>query len=359
MQEVEITTLTSVHVGSGTVLQQNTDFVKVNADTMYVVDDRKVFELIGIDNVQKWVLSIERQENLLDFLKYVVPGCNIRDCAMRELDLFGKVLPSDTLKEQIHDGRGYAYIPGSSIKGAIRTAVLASEVEHVEDKETKIILGRKVSASRIEKELFGDDPKKDIFRFLQVGDATFKKGSEIAVKAIMGLNITASENVKPSGEQKPQLIEVIRPNVTTKFKMKLDTSRLPSGSVESLSSLSHLFKIINEHTLSLINHEIEYWENKSKQYSGAEDYLEQMRAMKDIADECGQNECVLRVGYGIGWNFITGGWARNLENFETSVVEKSRPNNRSYEEYDFPKSRRTDSDSELFGFVKLTLPSPN
>lgn len=358
MQEVEIKTLTTVHVGSGRNLQQNTDFIKVNADTLYVIDDKKVFDIIGIDNIQKWVLSIERQENLLEFLKYTVPGCNVRDCAMRELDLFGTVYPSDTLKEQMHNGCGYAYIPGSSIKGAIRTAVLASEVHKVYNIEERIKSHKnKATASEVEKHLFGNDPKTDIFRYLQVGDATFKSGTEIAVKAIMGLNITSSQYVKPKGEQKPQLIEGIRPNATAKFRMKLDTSKLAncSNQIDSMLSMEKLFETINRHTKSLIEQEIEYWKAIAEELIGAEDYLEQMKQIKNIVDKCNSNECVLRVGYGIGWNFITGGWTKELKNFEEFVIPQARPSNYKYQDYDFPKSRRTDSDNELFGFVQLSL----
>ena len=58
--------------------------------------------------------------------------------------------------------------------------------------------------------------------------------------------------------------------------------------------------------------------------------------------------------HGSGWRFITGAWCEGLDNFD-EVIAVSRPNNGRYQEYDFPKSRRIDEDSDILGFVKLSL----
>jgi hypothetical protein len=52
---------------------------------------------------------------------------------------------------------------------------------------------------------------------------------------------------------------------------------------------------------------------------------------------------------------MTGAWTEKLNNFSDLVIPCSRPkNDEKYQEYDFPKSRRIDEDSDVFGFVKLT-----
>ena len=68
-----------------------------------------------------------------------------------------------------------------------------------------------------------------------------------------------------------------------------------------------------------------------------------------------EKECVLRIGHGSGWRFITGAWTENLDYFYSVVVPVSRPKNFKYEQFDFPKTRRVDDECELLGFVKLSI----
>ena len=90
--------------------------------------------------------------------------------------------------------------------------------------------------------------------------------------------------------------------------------------------------------------------------SGAEDYLERMNEILQQFNSCIQGkECILRIGHASGWRFITGAWAEQLDNFKDIIVPASRPGNHKYQQYDFPKSRRLDEDSDIFGFVKLSI----
>jgi CRISPR/Cas system CSM-associated protein Csm5 (group 7 of RAMP superfamily) len=166
---------------------------------------------------------------------------------------------------------------------------------------------------------------------------------------------------------KPQLIEALCPEDETEFEMKLNIEgynksregcstigRLPN----IMSSYGSLFEAINTHTIRLLDFELKYWEERSDRDDSdkVECYLEKIESIKNKAENCSKGkECVLRIGHGSGWNFITGGWARDLDNFESLVVPMSRPNNQKYNEYNFPKTRRVDDSCELLGFVKLSL----
>jgi len=51
MSEIKIEILSPVHIGSGNLLQNNTDFVTTgDGENNYIriVDDRKILELIGV-----------------------------------------------------------------------------------------------------------------------------------------------------------------------------------------------------------------------------------------------------------------------------------------------------------------------
>lgn len=368
---VKIETLTSVHIGSGEVLQIGSDFVKGKMGDDYVlavVSPEKVLNLIGEEHLQDWVVAIERKESTGNVVKRFAPNAKVGDFAKRIVLEWSEAHERDTLKEHIHNGQGKPYIPGSSIKGAIRTAMLASLVENVNGAERKIDASangkKKANANKVEKELFGSDPNNDVFRFLQVGDAYF--GDCYTVSARM-VNVNERTSRGFWDVSKPQLIEALCPEDETEFEMKLNIEgynksregcftigRLPN----IMSSYGSLFEAINTHTIRLLDFELKYWKERSDRDDSdkVECYLEKIESIKNEAQNCGKGkECVLRIGHGSGWNFITGGWARDLDNFESLVVPVSRPNNQNYSEYDFPKTRRVDDDCELLGFVKLSL----
>lgn len=377
MTKVNITTLTPVHIGSGTMLLYNSDFVpvrKVNSGDKYlqVIDDRRILDLIGAEHIDDWILSIERGDDTKDFVKRFAPNSKYIDYSKRRLYSFidEKVLKQGTtLKEQMHDGLGIPYIPGSSIKGAIRSCVLASLAHNVSEKEEKISvqdkrgnsIPNKYSAKRIEDELFGN-MTNDIFRFIHVGDAFFPKDSEVAIMLEMYLNITQTDSLRPKSDKKPQIVEAIGMEEKTSFEIRIkkDTYQWAKSQLQSLGTmpvemeeLPSLFKLINKHTAKLVDEEIEYWSEIDK--AGAENYLETMSDIRDEISACVPGkECVLRLGHAIGWRFTTGAWAEPLGNFDR-IVSVSRPNNRNYLDYDFPKSRRADKDGDLLGFIKMTI----
>lgn len=354
MSKIQMTTLTPVHIGSGNFLQYNTEFVRTSTSTeqfLRVVDDRKVLNLIGDEHLNDWLLSIERKENIKNLVKLYAPQSKIADFSKRRVKLFSDVKDTDTLKECIHNGFGVPYIPGSSIKGSIRTAVLASMAEKIDDLSDKIkkCSGR-IGAKPIEKELFGKDPNSDVFRFLHVGDACFEKDIEIALRLVMRLNITGDkETLFPARrDSKPQLVEAIGMEEEAIFQLKL----MPQFGLAS--SLVDLFQLVNAHTQKLIVKEMQIWQDYVDRV-GADEYLEKMNEILSVTKGSQTNECVLRVGHASGWRFITGAWTENLSNFETDIVNVARPRNYNYSNYDFPKSRRTDSDGDLLGFIKLKI----
>lgn len=371
MSEIKIEILSPVHIGSGNMLQNNTDFVTTNNgvdDYIRVVDDRKVLELIGVEHLDDWMLSIERKDNTKEFVKRFAPNSKVADYSKRRLiDYSSGVNKQDTLKECIHNGFGLPYIPGSSIKGAIRTAILSSLVRDVEFRESKIKSGRSdrngnplLNGSKVEQELFGKDPNSDIFRFIHVGDAYFEKDSEIALR-VVNINIRKGDSLQDNS--KPQLIEAINNGSSSSFQMKIANeyynwvkSIFPSvGTLrEEINSLPSLFILINAHTKKLVTSELEFWREIDK--TGADEYIDNLEKIHSEITSC-QNgkECVLRIGHASGWRFITGGWTEELDNFNDVVIPAARPRNFNYTEYSFPKSRRTDEESDVLGFVKLKI----
>lgn len=378
MNKVKIQTLTPIHIGSGEFLKNNSDFVeyKDGGDSyISIIDPKKILDLIGVEHINDWVNLIERKGDTKEYVARMGKNATPNNYALRTLANYASsVKKEDTLKECIHDGMGRAYIPGSSIKGAIRTAVLATLSEKMNGLENMVVTRKNekklVSAKQVESRLFGGDPNSDIFRFIRVGDAYFEKGCELSTR-VVNLNIREKKDLKDSS--KPQLVEAIGVDWESEFQMKVDKSYYdwarnhwnfdnpkvkPLGNLpKEIQDISSLFSLINIHTGKLVKDEMDYWkEVKKAGYIGADDYIENMESIWEEVEACKQGmECILRIGHASGWRFMTGAWAEKLNNFEFDVVPAARPKNFNYQQYDFPKSRRLDEDSDIFGFVKLSI----
>ena len=194
---IKAKTLSQVHVGSGVFLQKGNDFIVVNQGNesdIYVIDPNKLGTIIGTDQatIDEWVIRIE-SGTAADFIQMRTKGHQPNEYAKRRITNFANFDNiQGTLKECLHDGMGRPYIPGSSIKGAIRTAVVAALArnkgnEYLSKKFTKIFQEENrrrqdKMLSDFEKAFMGNNPNSDLFRFITVGDAFFDKSSEIAVK---------------------------------------------------------------------------------------------------------------------------------------------------------------------------------
>lgn len=285
-----------------------------------------------------------------------------------------------TLKEFIHDGTGKPYIPGSSLKGAIRTAIIAFLASKMpETEKERIVESLAKNNGRYQDEfgthrsaedvMLGDTPNESLMRFIRVGDAYYDKGVEMAVTQVFINQTKNSDNL--IDKKRAQPVEVIGAEETSSFSLAIDKKKFDDVFAQrndnknkdlkgmkflptEISTITGLFKVINDHTRRLVESEISYWRDLT-QYQGAEKYIEEMENILNAVNACKDGECVMRVGQATGWRFITGAWTECLKNFKDKVVPNARPHNRQkYEDYDFPKTRRMDDESYLFGFVKLS-----
>jgi len=360
MSNIKIETLTAVHIGTGNILQKDCDFVckKVSGNDVEIgiINPTKILELIGLENIDAWTVAIENGRDTVDFIRQYSPNSAFRDYTSRQIDSYLPCVPRQ-IKEFIRDGLNRPYIPGSSIKGAIRTAVLSHIIESKDKSNIKIkdTKGR-LTARIMENDLFGTDPQRDVFRCVQVGDALFD-GYRTAAYNMVNINERISLGYWDKSKQ--MATEVLPGGAEAIFKMKIVEKKdlyIPN----ELSSLSELMSTVNEHTIDLLDDEIKIWHAKdidSDSEEKVEDFISQLKDMKRIAEECREKHaCVLRVGHGSGWRFITGAWTECLGGEFMDVVDVARPKNNLYRDYMFPKSRRLEEDCcEPLGFVKLTL----
>lgn len=380
--KIQLDTLSLLHIGNGTFLQKGTDFIVENG-LLHVVNLDKLAAVLNFDQdlIQQWSDAIVRN-NSEAFIRAHLGSSSLEGISKRVVaSRISFDRRQTTLKEYIHDGLGRPYVPGSSLKGSIRTAVMATLArprvaplieerekalqalaqEPKSEKEMKELQSDvwrhfRDNLLKMEKTVLGASPEKSLFRYLSTGDAFFEKGIEMAVMQI-NLNIRKRSSLLDDSKQQP--IEVIPSGVRSSFRMNVKPEFLNRL---GLATADRLFLLINDHTRDLVESEIAFWqEGDGCSYTDKDQYLAELNKVLEVVRSCKSGECVLRIGQASGWRFVTGAWLEELKrldktSFEREIVNLARRKNREfYSDYPFPKSRRIDSESHLIGFVKLKI----
>ncbi len=175
-----ITLLAPLHIGSGRELLRDYDYVTHGGKT-WVIDSAAMLDRFvdAQGNFDGRIVGRPAAELLQD--NDFVPGSAI----------FRYVLPGQpraqgpgaVLREQYKDGQNRPYIPGSSLKGSLRTillwhgyrsAGLRLEVNALTDSHSW-------AAQPIERRVFGPDPNHDLLRGLLVADSQPQTASTLRI----------------------------------------------------------------------------------------------------------------------------------------------------------------------------------
>jgi len=360
MNEFKLSTLTPTHVGSGEKPLREVDFLLFEQQgQIAMLDPEKVLGILGEAQVQQWVACVDAQEGLLDLLEKRKPGLSPSDVSLRMLAVQHRGMgKKSNIHEQLHDGMGLPLIPGSSLKGAVRTALFAQFINrnHGDDaKSLRNLLDRRnaFSDSFLSRQYFGEDPNHDMLRLLRVGDATFKttacaKSETINLKGkdwVLDNRFTQFIEVIPKGEKATlafQFDATTEKNARDKGYFKTDTAVLQQPK---------LFELINQHTRNLAERELKYWKKETEpDVLGC--YLEVLGNMVEATKQCTSSECVIRIGWGTGFRNMTGDWHINMTDKDYyELLRKLRP--RHPEDMPYPKSFRVLADGTPLGFLKL------
>lgn len=331
-KHIKIQTLTPVHIGSGEVLQKGFEYVERKDEDgnnyVFVFNQKELFkELVdkGV-SIEKLTSELAKNGSIEGYVDANLKDIKIDYYSQRSIYLNNPKSGANELRSHIHDGLGNPIIPGSSIKGAIHTAILSA----VKGKE------------------------KELLKFLKISDASFEQGGMDALNMTL-LNIRESKSFDDTS--KKQLVEAITSEEESDFVIKIsDTSAFPYHSIEEL------FKQINSTTERILQSEIDFWEkednwnefdNVGDNYKLVYSYLRKCKNIRKEINTFDKHSCVLRIGNSNGWRFITGCTK------PPTASELLKYRKKGYEKYPFfPKSRRInkrDGEVQLLGFVKLTI----
>ena len=201
--QLKITALSPLHIGAGEELRLGFDFT-IQGNSTYRLNVDRVLE-----THPGWQTARGG--------RYPLPGDLLSEKDYNNAELFRYTLrgrPRSSkgdarLQACIKDPFDRPYLPGSSIKGALRTALAWmgwKEVKPVLD-SSKLNRSRSWAGQRLERELFGENPNKDLLRALQVGDCFGPKQADDCLLIVNAQVITQGRGASGA----PIELEAIQP----------------------------------------------------------------------------------------------------------------------------------------------------
>ena len=374
----KLETVTPCHIGSGNTLLKDLNFAvdgKGDNEMLGVISAERIYKVLGEQGVDKWCQAIEREESVWSVVKTQNPSANLSDICSKVAPISRneKNPVCQELREHIASN-GVLYIPGSSIKGAIVSAIVGeSRVElslpaNIRNKNNNVAEQVLVKPTINKKGETRYDPKNSNLRFLRVSDAYFDN-ADIAVVECYGLNLRERGSLIDNKAR--MLVECINSEqlATVDIQVKTELHEKCSNAVPALpkamQSEANLLEAINTHTQRLLKEELRFWnEQENRDYyhidtdedqEELEYYLGEIKSILSVCNGCQSgHEAVIRIGYGSGWRFMTGGWIDDSRDEWDNIVAVVRGDRSGrYQQYDFPKTRRVGLGTP-FGFIKIT-----
>lgn len=277
--KMKLTTLSPVFIGSGEELNQGQYVFDKETMTAKILDESKFADFLIkhnlIDDYSNALLQNGTKINLKRWLEEKRIPLNS--------PIFSKIIPCkeltkkdrntkkttmanslNSIKTFVTNSDNLAYIPGSSIKGAIRTAVCAYIVNRNKDKFSKEWLALKQALEKndkretsaitkhIEKRCFNlikyNDKKednKDVFSALIVGDSESISKNKLYITTRLDC---AVHKDKPSSM--PMNLELVEPNTDIYFNLTINTGLSQYFSIEKIKT------VLNFYTQQQIDNEI-------------------------------------------------------------------------------------------------------
>jgi len=240
---VEYELITPTHIGNGSQLPKTEfGFVK-NKNFLRKIDLENYFDSLPPDNITQIAIDLRNAKN--DFLNKILNLDNKKIEALpKEYDLpfcfkynYEDVNKIREITAHIKNPFSKPYIPGSSIKGWIRTAVLSYYLRKIKDTGVffddfnrklpnlpkggrKLYYEKRDMADIFENRIFGEDPREDIFRFISVSDTSPISPENLQLAFVQIFHPTQKRGkFKFESLKFSQYLEVLKENTTLKGKI--------------------------------------------------------------------------------------------------------------------------------------------
>ncbi len=366
LYEVEV--ITPVHIGDAKEkeLIQGQDYY-CDAGKFIFIDKKAVLKKMTKDDIFLYAdeLSQNKTQESNDRIKKI---CDLNQNLV--ISTNNAVHIKDKISKNYTNGLGRVILPGTSLKGAIRSVIAVAlkeknnltgnlnidtlfgkidnnfmrllQVSDIDMGTNLDILPMKIYSGDVNRytDEVGVGKWKDAgghnATFLKKGFETFYETFPIHTKGILRINF---------GENLLRLVEINR-------------SIKPMNS-DFLNALikNKWIDIVKKHTESYLKKEIKYFQKfKNEHYSNVIDQLNELIKLNNT-----ENQCIMRVGAGSGFHAITGDWKYSDHSKTKQAQEKNR-NTGIYENTNamVAKTRKVVFDNNnkwLPGFIKIRVTS--
>ncbi len=366
-QKYQLQTLTPVHIGSGETLNQ---IDGCYADgRWYHIDLERV---LAHPSTDLNALTSEMSQRQFRWQRYLSHR-NIEPSAVSGYSLLCPQSPENVeIREAIKAIDNRPYMPGSSLKGALRTALLG-EILSVNDDvyeksrdhiETLIDRGprgnprREQPARSIEQLAFGKDPNHDLLRALQVSDTQPVDSDALEIGLVWTVTLNGNNQLVQKidrGQEYKHFVQQFQAQQHLTFTIKIDDflfrdrekARL-GYSDSQVELLRDIAEVCRSDADALLQQELAFYDGYNlSEIANIYDKLIRINNTLDV------EAFLLQIGWGTGYhaNTVTsiiaddgeesseddGLWMDLRERFR---LGQSRSQRDSYDERAFPKTRR-------------------
>lgn len=392
--QLQVEILTPVHVGAGNDLLVECDFFKKDT-TAFVVDQNHLFQALASSGLDLSALLAKTYQisELFDALSETQQESQYH-YQLKTLDK-ATTIPSERIAAYVKDSFLRPYIPGASIKGAIRTALLThiiksngfSSIESwlPQERQHYKLPRKSQAAAKLTEKLFssksirGQVPNFDLLRTIHISDSYFTTDA-LTIAEVRWLNLVGKplqakwrdmakqQSVANWKDAMGTFTESLSPEKTGILNVQIDNFLLENETANSVlqwqpkkipTQFDQWRQIINNHALQRLEEEKAFF--KEYQVTGA------LTACEKILQQIHQTPeaCYLQIGWGSGWESMTGNWLP--ENIKQDMRHHYGLGKRIRDEYErsvfhpvFPKTRRliiNDGHPCLpFGWIRLFSP---
>lgn len=408
--------LSPVHIGCGEQYNAISYLLdkRKRPNIISVLDEQAIFKSLNTAQKDKFIKWIEKEQfpNLFKFLKDIIGDDEFKlSNQIQSKALY--VIPSFAGDERLRDINVFIkqmhqpYIPGTEIKGAIRTAILYCALQEDEKKiqerlkqelesfgskhgrDIKLVANKKNlkednpfkprqklsklketlekqmhEISKHLQELFFNckpDAKYDVMKFLHIGDSELLNAKTLAV--------SYAKPYKMSGTPFTLFYEYMQPDTNMSLssfaleseknrQIKLNKMGFSEGHKQLMSGLDSILTKCQRFAADLINEEIAYYRQHGK--------TDIVKHLEEIEKQNTLESPVLRIGKDEGYSSLTVGLAvKKLmpDLYENVLIHATK--NKSYDssvthnDFYFPKSRKIvywNGKELTAGWVKLIPP---
>ncbi|MBT9138184.1 MAG: hypothetical protein DDT31_00734 [Syntrophomonadaceae bacterium] len=317
-------TISPVHIGTGSTIGP---IEYVVDDRFYRIDMDALFRDDAFDNESFIKQSMQGMLYLGSFdknahkrggcIRYSVSSSNdVLDAIKSSASRGGR---SAEVSEYIKT-RDLPYIPGSSIKGAIRTAILwwvlkndsrifnkaIAHLERLLGSERRV--DKKWVGDEIEKMVFGKDPTHDLLRARQISDTDVISIEKLKIE---GVRTLTTGRVGHDWKQFHTFMEALKPETSLELSMHFDEFILKKDIAQELhidgkqEYLRQIPKICNTFAEDSIKHEITFFKKYNNEQGKLDDVLAFYDDIKHDVGGAGEDSFLLHFAWGTGWYGMT------------------------------------------------------